>query len=299
MGYPIEPAHLGGIERPSEIPFEALLRTDPAKSSSVAPATKATPNYTLSKPQLTPPKTAPRGAHKSMGSALASFVDSVETSRQSSINNGLNRLSALATEYTRYQSEKVEKMMQHADEVMQEDSWNYWKNIAYCLSSASSIVIGGSMVLSGNPALVNAGALLAASGTTALFARSMEQAKVAPELTGTVALVSAGLGIAGSLGSSYTDPLSTIKLVSGMSQAAISLAYGAATFGQNQATAEQKWLEGQLSRIQQDLNAGDLDTQKIIQDTRTTATQLNVDAITSSMRDYQRTVSRIAASSAA
>ena len=287
MGNPIEPKNVCGVEPPAPLPTALQTPATPTANSTLSSCKRAEVATRLSKPQLPSPTQKQTGIHKSM----ADFVNGVERSRQSTIRSDLKRLKKLAVENKEMQKTKTAAIIKHADETIRADSWTYLKDIAFCLSQTTSVLMGGALTASGNPW----GGALMASGVTSFVAHAMEKANAASATTGALSLAAAGMGILGGA-ASFNELGQVVKTV----QTAFSLASATTKLGVEETKAQREYLAKELSRIEHALGVAEQDTRKIMNDTKEAAKQIDAASnVSDSMRDYQRVVAQIAGASAA
>lgn len=288
MGNPIEPRNVCGVELPAPLPIEPRATAKTTAPSTVSPTTQTKPTTaSFTKPTLPSPTKKPRGIHKSM----ADFVNGIERTRQNGIRSGLKRLETLSLEHTHMQEKKTAEIIKNADELIREDSWTYYKDIARCLSTTTSVLMGGALTASGNPW----GGVLIASGLTSFVTQTMEKTNDGMPITGALAIAAAGIG------SVYgTGAITEYGQLYAILQSSLSLASATTALGVEEAKTQREYITKELSRIQNALGVAEKDTQKITQEIGESARRVDAAAdVSDSMRDYQRVVAQIAASSAA
>jgi len=250
--------------------------------------------YTPSRPVLEKPKVDLKGQQLSMGAMLAHFVDSVESNRSAALKLDHHRLELASENMDQIETEKFQKLKEAAVEVQKKETWDFWKKIAFGLSIATSAVIGVALIAAGGTGLVLAGGALVLSSVGTAASMVLEAKGYNPQVTGSLALVSAALGIAGSCGTAFLDPTSTYRLIATISQSALSLAHGTTTFGSNYSQAQLDALTHQLELIKHKIGVEMIETDRLFLDSQIAVEKMDVTKkAQEALAEYQRGMLRI------
>ena len=203
-----------------------------------------------SKPRLPIPET------------LASILDDTTDMQATLAKNNTDATQAMLKRLEDLEQAKMKKLGERAEKVRDSNTWGFYKQVAYCLTSAMSIIIGGALCATGQVPLALLGSALIGSGVTSIAAMILERNGVSREITGALAMASAGLGLVGSIGGILFNPGGTVQLILTIVNAAIAIGTGVTQYNINQDQAAIQDIEKEQSKIQFALRELGLDVEQ-------------------------------------
>jgi hypothetical protein len=149
------------------------------------------------------------------------------------------------------------RLLEAAQRLSHSNVWDYLKLIAGALLGTVSIIVGTTGIALGGPLGWTAGSLLIASGVSSITTTILAQLRVHPEVTSIIALVSAGLGLAGSVVSFFTIADSLTHLIAILANSAFTVASGTTTIGSEEMKRQLSELDFAIAHIKKDLALDD------------------------------------------
>ena len=196
-----------------------------------------TPDYVVTKPRLP------------LESLFASMADSAADLASEEMQRNIDRIIAQSNHNMKKQGEVLKAEQEVATHTSHQSVWKMLGNLAICLSAAASIVLG--LMAGGVP-----GVLMVIAGVTSVVSLTLSNLGVNPLITGALALVSAGAGIAGialnftlAAGQLATTVASILNTALAITQAALS-----ATKGWTEANLS--WLRAKIEELSFSITRG-------------------------------------------
>ncbi len=149
---------------------------------------------------------------------------------------------------------EAQKLLEAAEKTQHGNFWDFLKKIAGALLGTISILVGSTLVALGGPLGWGAGSLLIASGLTSVTSTVLAQLKINPEITSTIALVSAGLGLVGSAASLFTVAHSIPHLIATLANAFFTVASGSTTIASHEMKRQLAEIDHEMAKIQEALS---------------------------------------------
>ncbi|MDN3507956.1 MAG: hypothetical protein P0S94_03430 [Simkaniaceae bacterium] len=267
-----------------QVEQEAIKRA-PIKTPHAAPITQSPKTYEPSKPKLAPP---------SIGKSLSKFIDNATDQQTKIADHNLEQIRRLTERMGKLELDKIHHVSQKAKEAFECDTWDFYKQVAYCLSSATSIIVGGSLCATGQAPLIYLGGSLIGSGIGTISAQFLEKQGVSKEICGAIALASAALGIVGSAGGMMYTPGEMTKLIRTIISAVATLTSGVTQYKVNDAQANMQEIESMHSKIQHELQQLGVESDASMNETGQSLQRLDgTRAIQNAARDYNEAVTEI------
>ncbi|MBI5274263.1 MAG: hypothetical protein HY860_04330 [Chlamydiales bacterium] len=209
--------------------------------------------------ELTPPALYEEEMQKlNMGKLLKGLVDQLTNIQQFSLKEKQGFYEYTVNQVIMENKKATELRLEQMEEKKESTFWDFLQQVATCILSTVSIVIGGALIATGAGSI--AGGLLIASGVAGISAFVLGEVGVNPTVVGALALTSAALGIGAGIASFATIANQLPKLVATIASSLVNVGQGVTEMGiayqhykMSMLDAKQSDIEGRLSLFRSDL----------------------------------------------
>ena len=251
--------------------------------------------YRPSKPKIPAPPVARSLAKSRVGDSLKRFIDAIVISQEKVATHNLEQVRRLTERMGELELDKIHEVSKKAEKTFEKDTWDFYRNIAYCLSSATSIIVGGALCSTGQAPLMYLGGALIGSSIGSLSAQFLESKGVPKEVCGAIALASAGLGMIGSAGGMMYNPGESKKLIMSIVYAVTALTSGMTQYKVNDAQANMQEIESIHGRISEELRKAGVESDISMAETQESMKRFDATrSIQNAARDYSEAMTKIA-----
>lgn len=235
-------------------------------------------SYSPTRIKISPPENVDEVIRESTPHELQKLVDSLFRCHTNHLQSIEEQLS-LKTDTIIYEKQReAQKLFEAAEKAHQGNFWDFLKMIAGAILGTVSIIVGGTLVALGGPLGLATGALLITSGVTSISASVLAQVGVNPEVTSIIGLVSAGMGLIGSVTSFFTISQSLPHLVATLANAAFTVASGASTIGSQEMKRQLSEINHEMTKIKKELSIDDVTMKQLALQAQNIAEDMYKDA---------------------
>jgi hypothetical protein len=234
--------------------------------------------YTPTRIEISPPDENKEVLKETTPHQLQKLVDSLFRCNTNQLNSIEKALSLKTDTIIFEKQQEAAKLFEAAEKTHQGNFWDFLKMIAGAILGTVSIIVGGTLIALGGPIGWASGSFLIGSGITSISATILAQVGINTEITSVIGLISAGMGLVGSIGSFFTTTHSLPHLIASLANAVFTVASGASTISSQEMKRQLSEINYEMTKIKKELNLDDVSIKQLALQAQNIAEDMYKDA---------------------